>query len=161
MPYRMSVIALVLGVALSILPGCSTATGSSNNASSSRTLMTEQASVRKSLEQLVDAYENKQSTRFMALVAEDYVGDGSILESTIRSAFSANHNVRIRFSVTHTTMSENGKAAIGVNFTTTFETRSTGKVAKSNGTTELVFKKEGGVYKLYSMQRPFLFGTTD
>ena len=160
MSYRMVVITLLLSTMVT-LPGCSAATNSENGASSSQILMTEQASVRKSLEQLVDAYENKQGSRFMALVAEDYVGDSSILESGLRSAFSANHNVRIRFSVTHTTISENGKAAIGVNFTSNFETRSTGKVAKSNGTTELVFKKEGGVYKLYSMQRPFLFGTTD
>lgn len=159
MSYQM-VVALLLSMMVA-LPGCSAATKSENGTSSSRVLMTEQVSVRQSLEQLVAAYENKQSARFMALVAEDYVGDGSILESELRSAFSANHNVSIRFSVTHTTISENGKAAIGVNFTRNLEVRSTGKVVKSNGTTELVFKKEGGIYKLYSMQRPFLFGTNE
>lgn len=156
MHQRMAFIVLFLSI-LCIFPGASVASDSSSERSSSQTLMAEQAEVRASLDRLVEAYQGKQISRFMSYVAEDFTGDGSILESSLRDNASANHNVSIRYTVTHITVNENGKAAIGVNFTRNQAVIQTGKVVKSSGTTELVFKKEDGVYKLYSMARPFLF----
>lgn len=119
-----------------------------------------QGAVRASLDRLIEAYEGRQLSRFMASVAEDYVGERLVLESAVQSDFSSLHNMSIRYTVNHITFDGNGNASIGMNFVRSHMGKKSGKVSKTNGTAELVFKIEAGVYKLYSM-KPVLFGITN
>ena len=109
---------------------------------------------------LISAYENKNSARFMNFVSEDFILDKSILVSSIRQDYLKYSCIRINYFVNNVVKSSDGKIAVSLNYTRTLEDRIEGKMISDSGNTELILIKEDNIYKLYSMRKPYLFGIT-
>jgi len=114
----------------------------------------------KTVNKLVSAYEQKNASRFMNFVSEDFTQDNSILSSSIRHDSLKYSYINIKVFVNSAVKSSDGRIAVVLNYTRTLEDRIAGKIISDSGTTELILKKEGEVYKLYSMRKPYLFGVT-
>jgi hypothetical protein len=121
--------------------------------------MTNHGLVREALGQLIAAYEAKDSRRFSELVSERYTGEESILDTAVRRDFSTYHNLTIRYTVNNITLdSDGGKAFVAITYTRGWTDIKTSKTRSETRETSLVFIRENGVYKLYSQNRPLLFG---
>jgi len=114
----------------------------------------------KTVNNLISAYENKNSARFMNFVSEDFTLDKSILGSSIRQDYLKYSYIRINCFVNNVVKSSDGKIAVSLNYTRTLEDRIAGKMTSDSGNTELILIKEDNVYKLYSTRKPYLFGIT-
>jgi len=114
----------------------------------------------KTVNNLISAYENKNSARFMNFVSEDFTLDKSILGSSIRQDYLKYSYIRIDCFVNSVVKSSDGKIAVTLNYTRTLEDRIVGKMTSDSGNTELILIKEDNIYKLYSMRKPYLFGIT-
>jgi len=109
---------------------------------------------------LVSAYEQKNVSKFMNLVSEDFTLDKSNLNSAVRQDFLKYSYIGINFFVNNAVKSSDGKIAVSLNYTRNIEDRTAGKMVSGSFTTELILIKEDNVYKLYSMRKPYLFGIT-
>ena len=132
---------------------------SGNSVEGNEYYQTQQIAIQ-TLNNLISAYENKTSSRFMNFVSEDFTLDSSILSSSIRQDYLKYSYINIKVFVNSAVKSSDGKIAVIFNYTRTLEDRTAGKIVSDSGTTELILKKEGEVYKLYSMRKPYLFGIT-
>lgn len=112
------------------------------------------------VDKLVSAYESRRSARFGTLVSDDFTLDKSSLDDSVRQDFLKYSYININFFVNTVIKSSDGKMAVSVNYTRTLEDRIAGKTISNSGNTELILKKENGIYKLYSMRKPYLFGVT-
>jgi len=118
-----------------------------------------QNKVKEILDALVDAYTNKKLRVFMALVADDFTMDKRIFEDKIRKDFKLYHNISLRYSINNVTINEPNKMIyVSLNFTIRYDEIKTNKSFKEDLTTELIFKDVNGVFKLYSMKKPYMFG---
>ena len=146
---------------LPLVQGCATDHAVSNDTSTKPSTFSKQDMVRSSLDNLIDAYQNKQISRFMALVADNYTGDSMILDSAVRRDFSRFHNISIRYTVNNITFdSSAAKAYVGITYTRSEQIIKTTKMVTRTGSTNFVLKLENGTYKLYSMGRATLFGVS-
>jgi hypothetical protein len=115
--------------------------------------------VRQSLDQLISAYEAKNSRQFTELTSDNYTGEASILSTAIQRDFSTYHNLSLRYTVNNITLDSSGnKAFVAVTFTRGWTDIKTSKTKSETKETSLVFVLEDGVYKLYSQRGPRLFG---
>lgn len=151
--------ALLLLVTCSTLPACAGLQAGGDTGSPSAVAMANHALVRESLDQLMAAYEAKDIRRFSRLVSERYTGEPGILDTAVRRDFSTYHNLEIRYTVNNITLDSDGsKAFVAITFTRGWTDIKTSKTRSETGETTLVFIHERGVYKLYSQNRPLLFG---
>ncbi len=121
-----------------------------------------QMSLRETIDNLIDAYKNKELTRFMVYVSDDFTGDKTILEGAVRKDFSAFHNIDVRYSLNNITIDSSGTLlSVSLNFTRFHTEIKTGNLFTSNETTEMVFKMVDGEPKLYRMNKPLMFGISN
>ena len=160
---RMNKMVLLLLVILSTTSlGCAASQRTTQPTKTESASYTNQAAAKNSLDNLIAAYSTKKIWRFMSFVAEDFTGDAMILEGSVRKDFSTQHNTGIRYTVNNLTFTDKAdKASIGITFSRNQIDIKTGTVVNQNGATELIFKREDGIYKLYSQKRPYLFGISE
>jgi len=118
----------------------------------------QQELVRESLDSLIAAFVNKNVRQFMELVSESYTGEASILESSVRRDYSAFTNIAIRYTFNNVTFDGRNMISASITFVRDHTVVKTGKQASIRKQTTLIFRREDGVYKLYSQKRPMLFG---
>jgi hypothetical protein len=110
---------------------------------------------------LISAYEARRVMPFMDHVSEQYTDDKDMLESDIRDDFSTYSNISINYVVNNVVPDSKGKLFVSINYNRKAIPIRTGKTFSDRGIAELIFIKEDGKYKLYSMRRPYLFGISD
>lgn len=153
-----SITVLLLLIACTLLPACATVqTGGASDSASAATAA-RHTQVRQALDRLIAAYEGKNSRRFAELVSERYAGEGGVLDTAVRHDFSTYHNLALRYTVNNITLDDSGKAFVAIAFTRSWTDTRTTNTASETGETSLVFIRENGTYKLYSQNRPLLFG---
>lgn len=117
----------------------------------------EYTKVRDVLDDMISAYESRNTISFMKFVSENYTNDADILETGIRNAFYKYSFIRINYVINNVVPDSKGKYSVSVNFIKQLEDRTTGKIISRSGISELIFKTENGNLKLYSMRRQQLF----
>ena len=117
-----------------------------------------QVMVKSSLDRLVSAYESKSGRQFSELVSDRYVGEKSVLHTAVNRDFSAYHNLTISYTFNNVTFDGKDKVFAAVTFTRGWTDMATTKTKSETRETALVFVLENGSYKLYSQERPLLFG---
>ena len=152
------IVTTLLLIACTALPACSTLRIGGQSDSPSATAAARHAEVRQALDRLVAAYEGKNSRRFAELVSERYTGEPAILDTAVRRDFSVYHNLTLRYTVNNITLDDSGKAFVAITFTRDWTDTKTSKTRSETGETSLVFIRENRSYKLFSQNRPLLFG---
>jgi len=156
---RLLTLIVLIPIACATFSGCGQVAFGGKADSPSALAMADHALVRQSLDQLIAAYEAKDSRRFSSLVSERYTGEPGVLDTAVRRDFSTYHNVEIRYTVNNITLdSDGGKAFVAITYTRGWTDIKTSKTRSETRETSLVFIRESGVYKLYSQNRPLLFG---
>jgi hypothetical protein len=118
---------------------------------------TVQMLVREVLDKLIEAYEEKNTGLFMSLISDDFYGDKTILDSSLRSSQNLYHNVDIRYTLDSVVPDYVDKIFAAVTFNRQYTLVKTGKAVADSGSTAYVFKFEGGHLKVLSMARPLMF----
>lgn len=149
---------LLILLSCALLPACAGLQIGGGGDSPSALAMASHGQVRQALDQLIAAYEAKDSRRFSELVSERYTGEANILDTAVRRDFSAYHNLAIRYTVNNITLDDGGKAFVAITFTRGWTDIKTTKTRSETRETSLVFIRENGNYKLYSQNGPLLFG---
>lgn len=141
------------------LPACAELQIGGSSDSQSAIAAKRHTQVRQSLDQLIAAYEAKNSRQFSDLVSNGYTGESSIINTAVQRDFSAYHNLSLRYTVNNITFDGNeAKAFVAITFTRGWTDIKTSKTKSETKETSLVFVLEAGVYKLYSQRGPRLFG---
>jgi hypothetical protein len=107
---------------------------------------------------LIAAYTDKNIRRFMELVSESYTGDPSILESSIQSDYSTFTDIAIRYTFNNVTYDGKDMVSASITFVRDHTVIKTTKRDTVRKQTTLIFRREDGVYKLYSQNGSVLFG---
>jgi hypothetical protein len=150
---------MLLLLACITLPACAGLQIGGSSDSSSAIAAKRHSQVRQSLDQLIAAYEAKNSRQFSDLVSDGYNGEARILATSALRDFSVYHNLSLRYTVNNITLDSTGnKAFVAITFTRSWTDIKTSKTKNETKETSLVFVLEGGVYKLYSQRGPRLFG---
>lgn len=110
--------------------------------------------VLRSLDALIDAYQNRNSTGFSRYVSERYTGDDMILDSRVRDTLRRAHNIGIRYTVNNITSDGRGKVFVAVTYTREHNDIGTTQRLVHTGQAALIFIREGGEYRLYSQPNP-------
>jgi len=150
---------LFLLLACTVLPACAGLQIGGSSDSQSAIAMKRHTQVRQSLDQLIAAYEAKNSRQFSALVSDSYSGEARILATSALRDFSVFHNLSLRYTVNNITLDDNrAKAFVAITFTRSWTDIKTAKTKSETKETSLVFVLENGTYKLLSQTRPLMFG---
>jgi hypothetical protein len=150
---------LLMLLTLTTIPACAGLQIGGSSDSQSAIAAKRHSQVRQSLDQLISAYEAKNSRQFDELTSGSYTGESSILSTTVRRDFSVYHNLSLRYTVNNITLDSTGnKAFIAITFTRGWTDIKTSKTKGETKETSLVFVLEDGAYKLYSQRGPRLFG---
>ncbi len=120
-----------------------------------------QAVVRDALNRLIDAYQRENPAQFMALVADDFAGDKTILDRAIRKDFSAFDNISLRYTLNNVASDATGKVYVGLSFSRMVTSTQTGRSFSDKGITEFAFKVGDTGLRVYSMKVPLIFGLSD
>ncbi len=112
---------------------------------------------RETLEEMVEAYENRNYRAFMEHVSEDFYGDKEILDRAVRGAGSRYHDVDIRFTMNSVVPDFGDKVFASVTFNRRYTAVGTGKTVTDGGSSAFVFRLENGRLMLLSMTRPLMF----
>ena len=156
---RLVIAGLLLLLPYTTLTACAGVKGGGAGESSSAVTMARHAQVRESLNQLISAYEAKNSRQFTELTSGNYTGEAGILSTAVQRDFSVYHNLSLRYTVNNITLDSTGKKAfVAITFTRGWTDIKTSKTKNETKETSLVFVLEDGVYKLYSQRGPRLFG---
>ncbi len=156
---RLVIAGLLLLLPCTTLTACAGVTTGGAGESSSAITMARHTQIRQSLDQLISAYETKNSRQFTELTSGNYTGEAGILNTSIQRDFSVYHNLSLRYTVNNITLDSTGnKAFIAITFTRGWTDIKTSKTKSETKETSLVFVLEDGVYKLYSQRGPRLFG---
>ena len=115
--------------------------------------------VRQALDRLVAAYEEKNGSRFAEMVSERYREKTVVFFDTVmRRDFGTYDNLTLRYTVSNITLDDHGRAFVAIAFTRGWIETETANARSESGETIIVFIRENGTYKLYSQNRPLLFG---
>ncbi|WP_297211410.1 MULTISPECIES: hypothetical protein [Thermodesulfovibrio] len=118
-----------------------------------------QREVKQTLDSMIEAYKSRNVASFMKYVAEDYTGERTDLEWSVRKDFSNFNNIELRYSINNITIDSTGKfIQVTLNFNRTYVDIKTGKAVKDSGQSILIFKLFESKPKLYSMRERRLFG---
>lgn len=158
--------AFIIVVVLSIfaVPACAAGTSDTKKTAgvekkSKESFIEIQAAVRDTLDGLVDAYVNKNARRFMSFVAEDYLGDDTLLDRRIRRDFRKFSDMDMRYTFNNvTTDSKNENISVAVTFTRSYTDVKTAKRINKTGSAVLIFRMVDERPKLREMKSPSLFG---
>ena len=113
---------------------------------------------KETLDKIVEAYEEKRIPLFMSLVSEDFFGDKTIFESSVRAAESLYTDIDIRYSIDNVVPDyDNNKIFVTITFNRRYTVIKTGRTATDSGSTSFIFKLEDCQFKLLSMSKPLIF----
>lgn len=121
-------------------------------------VMQEREGIQSVVQQIVDAYQQKNLRGVVANIADDFTGEQSVFEDSVRKDFSLHNDIRIRYILDNVTTDEKGRAFAVVTFTRNHMDIRTTKVVTNSGSAEMVFKRKNGVYQLWSIKPSALFG---
>ena len=121
-------------------------------------VMQERESIQSVVQQIVNAYQQKNLRAVLANVADDFTGEQSVFEDSVRKDFSLHHDIRIRYVLDNVTPDGKGSFFAVVTFTRSHMDIKTTKVVTLTGRAEMIFKRKGGVYQLWSIKSSSLFG---
>lgn len=113
--------------------------------------------VRETLDRIVQAYEEKNIPLIMSYVSEDFFGDKTIFESSLRTAEHLYTDIDIRYTVDNVVPDYNDKIFVTVTFNRRYTAIKTGKTTADSGSTSFIFKFEDCQLKLLSMSKPLIF----
>lgn len=139
--------------------------GRTNNVSAShRTFTVSDQNIRGmvigQLNNLVRAYQTKNSTEFMSYVSPEFVADAVNLDRAIRRDFSSFDNIAITFTINNIT-SSGGKVAVSITYNRSLTSIRSGATLRDNGMTEFILKQENNRLSIFSMKNPLIFGVSD
>lgn len=141
---------------LTCLQGC--IAHGENRVSTGGAVPQERERIQAALQQMVDAYQQKNLRAVIANVADDFTGDQSAFEDRIRKDFSLHHDISIRYTLDNVTPDQKDSAFVVVTFTRSHMDVRTTEVVTLTGRAEMVFKRRDGVYRLWSIKPSTLFG---
>ncbi len=113
--------------------------------------------VRETLDALIDAYETKNLHLFLSLFSDNFYGDKTILDTSMRLARNRYLNVDIRYTLNSVVPDYSDKIFASVTFNRTYTIVKTGKTVTDMGATTFVFEFDNGNLKVLSMARPLMF----
>lgn len=150
---------ILLLLACIMLPACAGLQIGGSSDSQSALAAKRYTQVRQSLDQLIAAYEAKNSRQFSDLVSDSYSGEASILATSALRDFSVYHDLSLSYTVNNITFDGTGtKAFVAITFTRSWTDIKTGRTKNETKETSLIFVATGGVYKLQDQRGPRLFG---
>lgn len=118
-----------------------------------------QREVKQTLDSMIEAYKSRNVASFMSYVAEDYTGERTDLEWSVRKDFSNFNNIELRYTINNITIDSTGKfIQVALNFNRTYVDIKTGKAVKGSGQSILIFKLVDNKPRLYTMREKRLFG---
>lgn len=120
-----------------------------------------QSLVREAMNKLIETYQNENAGRFMALVAEDYAADKTILDRAIRKDFRDFDNLVVRYTLNNVTAAAGGKVFVVFSYAQQVTSVRTGKTSQGRGTTQFTFKFGDKGLNLWDMKVPLIFGWAD
>lgn len=118
------------------------------------------ALIRQALDGLMAAYMAEDPARFMALVAEDFAGDPTVLDRAIRKDFSLFDNIDLRHTLNNVTAA-NGKIYAGFTFSRKLTSTRSGQTLTDKGSSEFIFSLGEKGPLVSSMKNPLIFGLSD
>jgi hypothetical protein len=113
--------------------------------------------VKETLDKIVEAYEEKRLSLFMSYVSEDFFGDKTIFERSVRAAESAYTDIDIRYTIDSVVPDYNDKIFVTVRFNRRYTVIKTGGTTTDTGSTSFIFKFEDCQLKLLSISKPLIF----
>lgn len=116
--------------------------------------------VKQVLDDMVNAYRQRNIRAFMNHVSKDFRGEFSLLTLGVRRDFRSFDDVDLRYIVVNTAGGD-GKAEFTVVYQRRVISARDGHSYKDSGLTQLLFVNENGQAKLLSMKYPLLFGVSD
>ncbi len=139
--------------------------GKTNNVSATlREVFVSPDNVRKliqdALNRLIDAYQTKNSSAFMANVSDKFAGESMNLDRAIRKDFSLFDNITLSFTINNIA-SSGGKIAVSISYNRSLYATRTNNSLRDQGITDFTFAIEGGRLKVASMKNPLIFGLSD
>lgn len=118
--------------------------------------------ISQSLNSLVETYQNEDPAAFMKYVSDNFAGDYGVLDFAIRKDFNAFDFIQLRLFINNISMDNNsGRVYVAIQYIRKVVSTKSGRVLADNGYTEFVFQNVGGMFKVFSMKNPLLFGLSD
>jgi len=114
-----------------------------------------------SLTSLVQAYQNEDPAAFMKYVSNNFAGDYAILDFAIRKDFNAFDYIELRPFINNISRDGAGRVYVAIQYIRKVVATKSGRVYADQGLTEFVFENNAGVFKVFSMKNPLLFGLSD
>ncbi|MBI4844311.1 MAG: hypothetical protein HY809_08330 [Nitrospirae bacterium] len=115
---------------------------------------------KETLDGMIAAYSGRNTEKFMEFVANDFTGDRTLLDRSVRKDFSLFTDINISYMIDKAVPDTSGKVSVTVTFTRSHTVIQTGNRASSSGSAELLFSRSGYELKLYGMKPPLIFGVS-
>lgn len=116
--------------------------------------------VNDALNNLVRAYQNKNSTEFMSHISSDFAGDFVNLDRAVRKDFSSFENIMLSFTINNVIASA-GKVAVSITYNRSLTGIRSSTTFRDSGMTEFTFKLDNNSLSVFSMKNPLIFGLSD
>ncbi len=114
--------------------------------------------IKKTIDDLIDAYVYKSLEKFMSNVDDDYTGDKAILDGAIRKDFSLITDISISYTINSIIPDFKDMVFVSIKFTRTYTDINTGSRNLDEGLCTMIFKIKNNKPFLYSMRDKPLFG---
>ncbi len=116
------------------------------------------ADAQKTIDGLVSAYQDRSAMAFMSWVSDDYPGAPALLDSAIRRSFSHFFYIEINCTISSVVPSAgDGTLSVNLQYQRKLGDKDTGIINSDWGSTNVLLRKEGDVYKLLQQHSPVLF----
>ncbi|MGM0441976.1 MAG: hypothetical protein ACQEQC_06125 [Elusimicrobiota bacterium] len=117
--------------------------------------------IQKILDDMAGAYIQKNIRDFMTKVSRDFTGGDIVLNRAVSQDFSSFAHLDLKLTVASAVSSSGGKISAAINYSRSAFSILTGENYTDSGTTQMDFKREDSVLKLYSMKHPLIFGLSE
>jgi hypothetical protein len=115
--------------------------------------------VRTTFLRMLEAYRSKNRTEFMRYVSDDFQGIVSALDEAISADFRNFDNIRIEPNITRVSPFASGFEIYFTFNRQVYATRNA-RLLKDAAASTMMFKREGGGYKLVRLAAPLIFGVS-
>lgn len=109
---------------------------------------------------LLDAYQGKNRSGFMALVSESFQGDISALDDALSSDFRFLDSIAIQANISRV-VSTNGVFELYFTYNRQVRSNKSGQFLKDSAASVIGLRREAGGMKLVRMSAPLIFGVSD
>ena len=117
--------------------------------------------VRKSLDQLFEAYQEQNPSRFMQYVSPYFEPDENILDTAIRKDFNTFDHIQIQYVINTVVTGSQNRIYVSLNYNRSVVATKSGELLSDNSATEFVFAMDQNTPKLARIKNPLLFGLSD